>query len=113
MATLTRRRLVVREVPGMAQLPAHWRGACVILAAGFPNDDDVWDRVAPGQVADLTPLCRDLARPLADRVLLACAQSLTDGTAVVPFRELANLDDRRLTLVLDALAIARGSFPID
>lgn len=103
----------MRDVPGMAQLPDHWRGACVILAAAFPRDDAVWARVSPGRHGHLTDLAADLDRPLGDRVLLMCAQGLIDGTAAVPFAEFTNLDDRRLILALDALAIARGSFPID
>lgn len=111
MSVLARSRPRVRHVPGAAHLPAHWRAACVILAAAFPRDEEVWARVSPGVRADLHRLITDPRRAQADRTLLACAQSLIDATAAVPFAALANLDDRRLTLALDALGIARGSFP--
>ena len=95
----------------MVNLPAHWRAACVILADAFARDDDVWAHVTPGETADLHTLIADTSRPDADRTLLACAQSLADGDTGVPLPALVALSGRRLTLVLDALAIARGGFP--
>lgn len=101
------------QVPGLSQLAAPWRAACVILASGFPKDEHVWDQVVPGQSIDLGPLLADTSRPMAERMLLAIAQGLVDGRTTVPVGELVKLPDGWLRLALDALAIARGSLPID
>lgn len=107
--------MVLTEVPGLVDLSAGWRGACVILSGAFPHDRRVWAHVIPGVCIELDSEVRDTRRPLADRLLLAAAQSLVDGKTTLPLGGLVNLSDRRLRLVLDGLAIARGGLglPID
>lgn len=96
---------------GTGNRPAPWRAAIVVLCSAFPSDGEVWARFDPDGRCDLLPLLRDQRRPMGDRVLLAVAQGLVDGRTVVPVAELTRLDNARLRLAIDALAIARGSFP--
>lgn len=98
---------------GSARMAAPWRATMVVLCERFARDRAVWECVQPGESIDLTPLLIDRARPLAERVMLAAAQSFHDPTVMLPFGQLVALDDRQLRSVLDALAIARGSLPID
>jgi hypothetical protein len=98
---------------GTARMSPTWRASCVILCAHFARDRAVWDAVVPGESIDLGPLVYDQDRPVAQRVLLAVAQSFHDPAMLLPFGHLATLPDRQLRTVLDALAIARGSLPID
>lgn len=105
-------------MPTLVEVETHaltrgWHAAVVILTAAFPHDRDVWSEVKVGETADLSEAYLDPRRPLHDRVLLACAQGFTDGRTMVPVGQLVALPDSRLRLVLDALAIARGSLPID
>ena len=86
---------------GSARMTAPWRACMVVLCERFPRDEQVWARVVPGESCDLTPLLADRGRPLAQRVVLAAAQSFIDPATTLP------------RSVLDALAIARGSLPID
>lgn len=104
---------MLTEVPDTHLLAPNWRAAVVILTAAFPHDQTVWDRIGLGEHADLTLLYCNTERPMSDRVLLACAQGFIDGHTPVPIAQLWKLSDPRLRLVLDALAIARGSLPID
>lgn len=103
----------VRTVPGAGSLPTPWRAALTILRSEFACDEQVWSQVQPGVYCHLRGLVRDLARPPAARLMLACAQSILDGTERVPLDRVADLSDDQLRLVLDALAIARGSLPVD
>lgn len=99
---------------GTAHLPAPWRAVCVILCEQFGRDRRVWARVQAGESIDLAPEVADVRRPMAERLMLATAQSIIDGTTLVPVGRLfADLSDRQLRSVIDALAIARGSLPID
>lgn len=98
---------------GSARMTAPWRACMVVLCERFRDDAQVWARVVPGESIDLTPLLHDLGRPLRQRVVLAVAQSFLDPTTTLPFGQLVHLPDRDLRSVLDALAIARGSLPID
>lgn len=93
-------------------LPAEWRAATLILRDRFAYDDDVWVTVEPGRRLDLYPLIGDQGRPMGDRVLLAAAQGFIDRTTGVPVGYLTELDDERLRLFLDALAVARGGLPV-
>jgi hypothetical protein len=101
------------QVTGSIDLTREWRAAVVILTTAIGDDEAVWEHVSPGVSIDMSPLLADLGRPMRDRIMLAVAQGLCDGTTMVPFRELVALGDTRLRLVLDALAIARGSLPVD
>lgn len=104
---------LLTEVTGQVELTRQWRAAVVILCTAFPHDETVWAHVSPGQSMDLLPLVADPGRPMRERLLLAVAQGLVDGRTTVPVHELVVLHDSRLRLVLDALAIARGSLPVD
>lgn len=103
-------------MPRLVDVPTHelaasWHAAAVVLTMAFPRDHDVWSRVSLGERADLVELYRSPDRPMPDRVLLAFAQGLVDDTG--PFGELVRLPDAQMRLFLDALAIARGSLPVD
>lgn len=115
--TLTTRaprpRTQAREVPGKANLPAYWRAALTVLAEAFARDEAVWACVSPGDALDLRPVIYDRARSDADRVLLVFAEGLVNDPMMLPLDRLLALDDRRLRVFLDALAIARGGLPID
>lgn len=91
-----------------------WRAAVVILTTRFGRDTEVWEHVIPGDSIDLMPLLADRRRRQADRLLLAVAQQLAAPDSItVQLAPVMELDDRRLRIVLDALAIARGSLPVD
>lgn len=97
-----------------AHLPRPWRAACTLLCERFdPADTAVWDHVHPGVSIDLTGVIHDQTRPMPQRVMAAVAQGLVDGLTLIPTGQLVTLADRDMRSVLDALAIARGSLPID
>lgn len=90
-----------------------WRASMVILCAHFRDDARVWSCVVPGESIDLRPLLHERARALDERVLLAVAQSFHDPDVVIPAGRLTAMRAHQLRTLLDALAIARGSLPID
>ena len=92
--------MTLTQVPGLVDLPATWRAACVILCGAFPRDPEVWAHVTPGEQHRLMDLVADQGRPMSERVLLAAAAGLADGHTLLPFGQLVSLSDSRLRLVL-------------